>query len=79
MCALTQKDDFNIFNLWMTNTPKYPYMAHDLLVRHASTSASKSSFSTEGQMTGQFRSILNSKTAKAHICGQDYITAGGML
>ncbi|KAM3301601.1 hypothetical protein P3S67_016103 [Capsicum chacoense] len=68
--------DFNILNWWKTSSDRYPIVsrvARDVLAIPTSTIASRSVFSTGGQVLDCYRSSLSAKTAEALICGQQWL------
>lgn len=69
-------NDFDIFNWWKVNTPKYPVLsniARDVLAIPVSTIASESAFSISGRVIDPFRSSLSPKMVEALICSQDWL------
>nr|KAJ0187181.1 hypothetical protein LSAT_V11C900497080 [Lactuca sativa] len=69
-------DNFDILGWWKANAVKFPILsklARHLLAMPISTIASESTFSTGGRVIDKYRSSLNTKTAEALICRQDWL------
>nr|KAJ0220731.1 hypothetical protein LSAT_V11C200070700 [Lactuca sativa] len=69
-------DNFDILGWWKANAVKFPILsklARHLLAMPISTVASESAFSTGGRVIDKYRSSLNTKTAEALICTQDWL------
>jgi len=67
---------FDLLGWWRANSIKFPVLSK--LARHVlsmpiSTVASESAFSTGGRVIDKYRSSLNTDTAEALICTQDWI------
>jgi hypothetical protein len=75
---LREKRDqkFDLFGWWKANSTKFPILskiARHVLAMPISTVASESAFSTSGRVIDKYRSSLNTETAEALICAQDWI------
>jgi hypothetical protein len=64
---------------WKNQADEYPVLskiAHDLLVVHVSTVASKSAFGAGGRVVDPFRSRLEPEMVEALICIKDWVATG---
>nr|KAJ0223306.1 hypothetical protein LSAT_V11C200064230 [Lactuca sativa] len=69
-------DNFDILGWWKANAVKFPILsklARHVLAMLISTVASESAFSTGGHVIDKYRSSLNTETAEALICTQDWL------
>nr|KAJ0192287.1 hypothetical protein LSAT_V11C800399250 [Lactuca sativa] len=69
-------DSFDILGWWKANAVKFPILsklARHVLAMPISTVASESAFSTGGRVIDKYRSSLNTETAEALICTQDWL------
>ena len=67
---------FDLLGWWKANSIKFPILsklARHVLAMPISTVASESAFSTGDRVIDKYRSSLNTETAEALICAQDWI------
>nr|KAJ0198454.1 hypothetical protein LSAT_V11C700367730 [Lactuca sativa] len=72
---------FDLLGWWKSNSVKLPILskvAKHVLAMPISTIASESAFSTGGRVIDKYRSSLNTDTAKALICVQDWIRSSSV-
>ncbi|GKV48941.1 hypothetical protein SLEP1_g55721 [Rubroshorea leprosula] len=71
-----ENEDIDVLQWWKMNEHRFPVlatMARDVLAVPISTIASKSAFSSGGQVLDAFRSSLTPRMAQALICAQDWL------
>ena len=72
---------FDLLGWWKSNSVKLPILskvAMHILAMPISTVASDSTFSNGGRVIDKYRSSLNTDTAKALICVQDWIRSSSV-